>query len=305
MNSYSSLRKQNRSSIPALIALVLCILLTSTLLFSRLLGYSQQDKSHYIPLTSSLGTTRVTEGYLDSRGGFTPISAYREGSSSGYAPAALAANPGFRVYDDRSVWKGETDIEIFRLSYENGEARVTVQSSDGDKLLAPGTENSYRFSLENNGNVDLAYRLDVEAYFSHGEYVIPVEASLYDYQNNYLTGSPEAKAPVLELNGVSREGTVKAGNVIPFTLEWEWPFEGNDSYDTMLGDLAVEEDISLTIVINTMATYTPEPTPDDDGVPKTGDDGGIMLMFAIMGLSLLALLLLIFLPKGKREDVHV
>ncbi len=297
MNSYSSLRKQNKSFVTALIALILCILITSSLLFSRLLGYAERESCHYIPLAASLGTTRVTEGYLDSRGGFTPISAYRE---NGPAPAALAANPGFKVYDDRSVWQGETDIELFCLSYENGEGVVTVHSSNSDKLLAPGTENSYNFSLENNGNVDLAYKMDVEAYFSGGDYVIPVVVSLSDHQGRYLCGTAEEKAPVLALDGVSCEGTVRAGYVMPYTLSWEWPFEGDDSYDTMLGNLAAEEDISLTVVINTMATYTPDPGGDD--VPKTGDDGGIVLMLAIMAVSLMALLLLIFLPGRRRRE---
>jgi hypothetical protein len=41
---------------------------------------------------------------------------------------------------------------------------------------------------------------------------------------------------------------------MPYILQWRWPFDIDDEYDTMLGNLAVEEDISLTIVIRTTAS---------------------------------------------------
>ena len=52
------------------------------------------------------------------------------------------ARPGFEVSDEQTVWTTNTQVEIFRSYYENGEHIITVKSDDGDKLIAPGTENS-------------------------------------------------------------------------------------------------------------------------------------------------------------------
>ena len=299
MNSYRSLQKQNNSSAFAVVTLVLCVVLSATVLFSRLMGFAPMDTRHYIPLTKSGGITTVREGQRQSDGSIT----FRH---VGYHPdnhRLLTANPGFRVYDDNTVWESQTDIEIFKISYENGE--ITVRSENGDKVLAPGTENTYRFALENTGNVDLEYSLEMEAWFGDKEdtdpYIIPVLARVTDYRGNYLAGTSENMPDVLELNGVTHKGSLTKGYIAPYTLEWQWPFEGDDVYDTMLGNLAVEEEITLTIKINVLSSYTPD-AGDDDGIPKTGDSGAVLLAFAAMVVSGVCLLVLMLLPWQKRRD---
>ena len=296
MNNYASLRKQNKSSVPAtVISLVLCVTLSATMLFSRLVGFVAADTQYYVPLTKGNGITTVTVGQRQSDGSVI---------FQGYHPdnhRLLTANPGFRVYDENTVWSGETNVEIFRISYSNGEGRVTVRSANGDKLLAPGTENTYNFTLENTGDASLDYTLTMEAWFSHDEMPIPIQARVVDYKGNYLAGSAEGKTDVLELNRVNQEGTLRAGYVAPYTLEWEWPFEmGNDAYDTLLGNLATEEDITLTIAIKTTASYNPNPNAEG-GNPKTGDTHNIGLLTGIMVSSAAGLLLLLLLPRRKRE----
>lgn len=313
MNSYSSLRKQNSGYGMAVLSLVMCVVLTATVLFSRLVTFVTADTQHYIPLTKSSGITTVQIGQRDALGNIT----FRH---SGYHPdnhRLLTASPGFRVYDENTVWSGETSVEIFRISYENGQQQVTVNSANGQKLLAPGTENTYRFTLENTGNVDLDFSMEMEAWFSHEDTPIPVVARVTDYQGNHLCGSADGKADVLELNDVSQAGTLTAGYVAPYTLEWEWPFEGDDAYDTMLGNLAVDEDITLTIQIRTTASYSggpveptdptdptePEIPTIDGGIPKTGDDMPIGLLMCIMAGSAAGLMILL-LPRKKREEAH-
>ena len=292
MNKYSSLRKKNSSTALAAVSLALCVVLSASLLFSRLMTFVPADRQHYIPLTVGNGVTTVVTTQKDS---------LRSGPRQ---PVVLAASPfltqsWFQVYDENTVWKGETDIEIFRASYKNGQGEVTVKSMDGDKLLAPGTENTYSFTLENTGSNPVAYEMTMEAYFSDGEKVIPVVARVSDHTGRYLCGSEEEYADVLELNNVSDSGTLRAGYVQPYTLQWEWPFEVDDAYDTMLGNLAVEEDITLTIVINTLASYTPV---DDGGIPKTGDTSGIGLAFSAMVISFTGLLILLLIPRRRREE---
>ena len=293
MNNYESLRKQNTGRLPAALALVLCVVLSGTMLFSRLMVFTPEDTRHYIPLTQGNGLTHVTA---------TPLSGETAAVPMGM-PLMLTARPGFQTSDKNTVWSSETDIEIFRVTYENGASQITVNSQNGDSLLAPGTSNIYEFVLENTGNVDLIYTMTMEAYFSHGDYPIPVYARLTNHHGEYLVGSEAEAAPVLQLNEVSREGTVRAGHTVPYKLQWEWPFELDDEYDTMLGNMAVEEDIALTIVIRTSATYTDKPIPDDDEPAKTGDTTDLTFLALLMVGSFAGLLVLL-LPRKKREETH-
>ena len=300
MSDYSSLRKKkDNRTVLAAVSLLLCVALSTSMLFSRLAGWLPADRQHYIPLTVGNGITSVVTGQRAADGGI------RFGAPKA-GPVVLAASPfltqsWFETYDENTVWKGETDIEIFRVSYKNGEGQTTVNSMDGDKLLAPGTENTYSFTLENTGSNPVAYEMSMEAYFSDGEKVIPVVARVSDHKGRYLCGSETSYEDVLELNKVKDSGTMKPGYVMPYTLSWEWPFEVDDEYDTWLGNMAVEEDITLTIVIHTLASYTPN---GDDGIPKTGDTSGIGLAFGAMVASMAGLLILLLIPRRRREEEH-
>lgn len=301
MNNYSSLRKKNNGSLLAAVALMLCVVLSGTMLFSRLAAFSTADTRHYIPLTESNGITSISVGQADENGDirFRKNTAFPSGQ-----PPLLAASPfltadWFRAYDENTVWAGQTDIEIFRISYENGAGQVTVNSHNGEKVLAPGTANTYSFALENTGANPVKYEMSMEAFFTDGTHVIPVEARVYDHEGNYFAGSADAYADVRMLNDVSDSGKLSPGYIMPYTLQWQWPFEGDDAYDTLLGNLAVDEDITLTIVIRTVASYVPSA---GDGIPKTGDTSNIYLMSAIMAASAAGLVILFFLYRRKGEE---
>lgn len=301
MNTYTSLRKQNNGYGMTVISLAMCVVLSATVLFSRLVGFAPADPQHYIPLTKSAGTTVVREGFRNTDGTVT-FRGYNPGNHR-----LLTAKPGFRVYDDNTVWSSQTEVEIFKITYENGAGQVTVRSADGKKVIAPGTENTYKFTLENTGKVPLEYEMSMEAWFGEkgdpDATEIPVLAHVKDYKGNYLAGTGDAKDPVLKLNDVSQKGHLSAGYVAPCTLEWEWLFEGDDVLDTMLGNLAVDEDITLTIQINVTSWQTKTPS-QDSGIPKTGDSSHIRLAFTVMMVSGTCLLILPLLPRRKRRENH-
>lgn len=302
MNQYNSLRKQNTGSAVAVFTLAVCVLLSATLLCSRLVGFAPADTQHYIPLTRSGGITVVREGRLQSDGSVLYPSLRQQLGDY----QLLTAKPGLKITDANTVWKSETKVEIFKISYDNGSGQVTVRSEDGGKVIAPGTRNTYRFTLENTAGVPVQYTLSMEAWFGKDKndkdaMVIPVQARVVDYRGNYLAGSADAMEDVLKLNNVSQQATLARSYVAPYTLEWEWPFEVDDVYDTMLGNLAVDEEISLTIKINVVSSYTPA---SSEGLPKTGDTSGIRLATAVMMASGASLLLLLVVPRRKRREIH-
>lgn len=267
----------------SLILLILCEIASLAVLFDRISLYSKTELKNIIPLTKSIGATKVTIVTQDK----TELA-----EASNEPQIVKLDSPFFRAYDKDTVWQSETDVDIFRISYDNttGEMTVNGASENTDKLIAPGTSGKYTFYLENTGGTPLDYTMNMEAWISGTELNIPLKARVHDYNNNYLLGDNYNKAHVLELNKVADSGALGIGKLASYTLEWEWPYEqGNDEYDTLLGNLAVGNDLALTIRINTTAAYNNNPLDDDAGLesPKTGDTMPINLIVNIFGFMLI------------------
>ena len=88
--------------------------------------------------------------------------------------------------------KGEVyhkEIQVFYAEYgKDGE--ITVKSDFGDKVVAPGTENSYNLYVRNVGKVPISYILEAESRITvdvNGQQTeIPIEASFYTPRSSYL-----------------------------------------------------------------------------------------------------------------------
>ena len=209
-------------------------------------------------------------------------------------------DPEITVHDDVRTWETETKVDIFKIVYENGEAVVTVDGM-GDKVIAPGTGNEYTFYLKNTGNVMLDYKLEIEAFFTPDTQPIPVEARLKGYDGTYLLGAEDSWADVLELNQVKDKASISVNRYAYYTLEWQWPYEsGDDAYDTLLGNLAVDEDLTLTIVIKTVATGEDMET-EFFKVPTvtTGDNAMLSGWIALAAVSMLLIVLYIIIRKKR------
>jgi len=126
VRQYNSLRKQNNGMLSTLVTLALCVLLSAVLLFSRLLSYSTESRRQSIPLTRSSGITKVVADRI-------PRAALPIGCPQMLAvtPRSLTAAPGFSAYDKDTVWSGETNVEIFRLTYDNETGETTVMPGYG------------------------------------------------------------------------------------------------------------------------------------------------------------------------------
>ncbi len=208
-------------------------------------------------------------------------------------PKAPAAKPGgeFFVNDSEQVWGTSTSIELFKSEYVNGENTVTAKSLNGEKIIAPGTENSYTFSVVNDRKTAVNYDLKTTAVLSDGEkeIEIPIKVKLYDGKGEYIAGSRSEWAAVDALNSVDHSSVLGADRYENFTLDWRWDFEsGSDALDTALGDLTEEKTLTCEIQIDVLATANDEPHPDD-GNPNTGfgiasQNFGIIAVSVLLGI---------------------
>lgn len=213
-------------------------------------------------------------------------------------------HPAFEVSDGTQVWGTTTEVQLFKINYENGDASVTVDGT-GDNVIAPGTGNSYTFCLKNTGDTSLDYTLSLNAFFTSEQYSIPVEVKVKGFDGTYLLGTEDSWADVLELNNIEDKAHLKENRYAYYTLEWQWPFEnGTDEYDTLLGNAAVNEDVTLTISINTIATGA-DMTTQIIQVPRpsvvTGDSSMLSVWIALTGGAAL-LLVILFIKRKKTED---
>lgn len=312
MNNYTSLRKGNTHSALwiAVIVLVVVELFGVAVLSSHLAAYSRgREGDIVISLTEGSARTRLTVTQKGQSSALPSQRVYLISAASTLPGGVRSARrliaaegiPGFSIYDENTVWSTETEIQIFKVSYDNnGDAVFTVASGAGDKVIAPGTENTYTWTLKNSEDKALEYTMEVLAWFEGTDQIIPVEARLLGPEG-YMTGSADSWKPVLDLNQ-TRSGSLASGQTEDYVLDWRWPFErgegdelnANDAFDTMLGNLAAsgEEPLSLHILIRTIAEIDEDP-------PITGEEE-VIITWSI--ISLVALILIIVLLIWMRKE---
>ena len=202
--------------------------------------------------------------------------------------------------------KGEVyhkEIQVFYAEYgKDGE--ITVKSDFGDKVVAPGTENSYNLYVRNVGKVPISYILEAESRITvdvNGQQTeIPIEASFYTPRSSYLLGGEESLENLGKLDGVKDSSGLSPEHQAKYTLCWNWPFDGDDEFDTLLGNLAAEgEELTVKVAFNVTAAYDPNA---GGGSPITGGSSNIGLWVALFVISTFTLIILLFLRKREQDE---
>ena len=297
MNTYHKKGKSSGSFIVLSLVLFLCCAVSVSLLFGRVIPYTTAKFVNVHSLTEDEKSDTNTS-VSDS----TASEDTDSGSTTPEQDGTMKHNPKFEMIAEE---------EIFKLSYdETGKITVIGAQGNEDKLIAPGTSNLYQFTLANTGNVALDYTMTIQATVTGTDLQFPVNVRVWDYTNKYLLGSSDKMVDVLELNSVEESAELGAGRYAVYNLEWEWPFEwGDDEYDTMLGNLAVEDDLVLRIVIRTTAEYDENPDNPNAGVftpPNTGDDFPIILLSLLCSGSFIGFCAMIFsFFKSDRKEKQV
>jgi hypothetical protein len=114
---------------------------------------------------------------------------------------------------------------------------------------------------------------------------------------------------IMKLNDVKEKSALGVGRYAIYTLEWEWPFERDeDAFDTMLGNLATEKELTLTIKIKTTAMWDDDVNHKNMGIksPKTGQDEVMLYcLLAVLVVSFIFMIrgfFIVFLWKDDNEE---
>ncbi len=257
-------------------------LISVFILFRRIIYFSERETENILPLTGS--SIRTNEDAGDYYG------------------------DTFTYDDANEVWKNTTYVEIFKCTYDNENGEMTViRSGEGtERVIAPGTSNDYKFTVQNTSDQPMDYDLYVEAETISSGYEIPLNVSLRADNTGYLAGSGSG-GKIADLDGVHDSSVLGVGRCNFYTLSWNWPFEqGNDEYDTMLGDLSVDDTITVQVRFRTEARMNTEPDDikfrDAGDMPTTGDETPYIMFCAVIFAAVAAVFLFAMGEKRARDN---
>lgn len=206
----------------------------------------------------------------------------------------------FSVSDSRTIWRKKTDIDLFHFSYENAEGVVTAESGNGEKILAPGTEGSYTFSIRNKGKHEADCRIWIETKRNERFPNPPFQVRLSGAEG-WVLGSKTEWKRIKDLDTCSVTAHMSPGDCLDYTLYWRWPFESDTEEketDTQMGNLAEVRDLDYKVTIHMQAVQSEKGTGRAVAV-GTGDRtniGGYCLLLAAAAMTAETILY-----RGRKE----
>ncbi len=255
--------------------------------------------------TSASATTDITDNTTENNTEDNTEAVSDSDSTSTESPMTTPPTPSAYVDDEAGLWIDQTQVEIFRAKYDNDSGNITVISAYGDKVIAPGTSNSYYFNVNNDGETGIKYTLEAEAsisfVYNDQTYKIPIQAKFRDDTDTYLIGSADEYVCFDALDGIKDEGTLRAGYTTRYILDWQWPFEqGNDDFDTFLGNLSAEGD-ELKVSVKFIVSAS-EYDGADGGVPPMGDENNVWFFVLLFVVALVMLVILLIMARDKDDS---
>ena len=159
--------------------------------------------------------------------------------------------------EDGVITETDLPISLFRDSYVNKTGLKIAESANGDNIIAPGIEFSYRFRLRNTGAGKVDYSFAINGQDENEEGIkIPVEYRLKSADGNYIIGSADEWVGLDALSGIREDGDLGINVYSTYVLDWRWANTGTvegDEFDTSLGNMAIEKDLTLSLNIKATA----------------------------------------------------
>ena len=146
-----------------------------------------------------------------------------------------------------------TDESTFQTEYSSADNTITVKSSNGDKLVAPGTSDENGLCFTITGNPEVATQVDIDLSFDKDVflkmqkdgapyYYYPVKFTLTKNDTVLAEGNLEAIEQAFDSYSASARYEAFTAIGSNFSLSWEWDYTAadavTDTWDTLLGDIA-------------------------------------------------------------------
>lgn len=133
-------------------------------------------------------------------------------------------------------------IDLFDGNYDN----VANTTSDGKNLVAPGTTKTTIIDLIPSGQAapEVAYKFEISVAEGSSDTTLLDKLDWYLGATKYdnFAAFKEAVA-ALSQDSVGANSKPRTSS---FTVKWEWPFDGDDTADTTLGNAADLAELSIT-----------------------------------------------------------
>jgi hypothetical protein len=143
------------------------------------------------------------------------------------------------------------ELDLFSHAYNTN----IIAGAGDDKIIAPGVSGDFTLKVENKGDVAAKMTFDFEDSGTAG--TVPIEYSLDGSTWGDLDALKTALDELEKMKNVAAEnGTAEQ------IVEWRWPFDGSDVYetndedDTELGKASANGASRSTYILNVTATAT-------------------------------------------------
>ena len=204
-------------------------------------------------------------------------------SVGAYAVTYASRDPQVLFLDTSTGKEVTSAMDLFKNAYVNAQGETVVASSDGNKIVAPGTSGSYEFAIRNSGGQPATYQVWAETSQNGTTQVIPLQVKLKSGQTS--------------CKDLSDTGELAPGKSAIYSIAWQWPFEegqaasartASDERDTQLGDEAAAHRASYNVTLHMSAQAETPAKGTGKHMPGTGDTmrPRLLLAIAVLGMVL-------------------
>ena len=190
------------------------------------------------------------------------------------------------------------EFEIFSAEYRNGKGQVTIQSSDGQPVIAPSAYKAYTLRIKNDDDVAIDYTFKPEVEYTGGER-LPLDVKFIAPDGEYLVGGDDEWGTFDDFADLAEQNytqTLPKDEAHFYTFIWYWNGDVDDARDTALAMSPEELGISVK-----MALHNEMNTAQDANGAVLGFGVNDMLWFLIFFILLLIAILLFVLSLITRR----
>lgn len=292
-------KKSKRFTATWVTAFILVVLVLASSVLAALAVNKQETTSEVISLTPDEVNDEGKRTYYDLF--YEPISGY----------------PDIELDDGNGGWLGNTGINLFKSSYTNEQGKTTVEAANGNNVIAPGTSNTYKFTIMNKTSLEVKYSVSIKGLFGLTDKNVPITLRLRKGAD-WIIGSDSEWVNAKALSETVNTFTVEPKKSDVYSLEWQWPFDvGNDAEDNALANAKIDVDNDFNMTITTVSEFVKSPSSVDENGTYIDENGNylyrrrlmeptVFITLASIGLLsiVLCIVVLCVVKRRKKADIQ-